>query len=229
MKTTLWLIRHGETEWNANGRWQGHTDVPLNDIGRRQAELVAERLRAEQIHFDAIYSSDLSRAFQTAWAVGAALGVPVQLFPPLREIDLGVWSGLTLAEVRERYPVELALLEKGQDIPRGGAETTAAMTKRVSEAVQALAEKHPGETLCLFGHGGSLRALMRQSKAGAMLDKLKAHHLGNTAISVLTWEDGEWDLISYNDMTHLLHSDEPEEVVTTPPDDDQQPTEGYAP
>jgi broad specificity phosphatase PhoE len=203
MKTTLYLIRHGETEWNVSGRWQGHTDIPLNDVGKRQAELVANRLRAEEVRFDAIYSSDLSRAFQTAWAIGAAVGVAVQLFPPLREIDLGVWSGLTREEIQARYPIELSLLEQGQDIARGGGETNAALTKRVSESVRALAEQHPGETLCLVGHGGSLRALMRQSTKGAALDALNAHHLNNASISVMVYENNTWELLSYNDTAHL--------------------------
>lgn len=203
MKTTLYLIRHGETEWNVTGRWQGHTDVPLNDVGKRQAELLANRIRAEELHFDAIYSSDLSRAYQTAWAIGAAVGVPVQLFPPLREIDLGVWSGLTREEIHARYPIELSLIEQGQDIARGGGETNAALTKRVSESVKALAEQHPGETLCLVGHGGSLRALMRQTSQGASLDVVNAHHLSNTSISVIVLENNKWELISYNDTSHL--------------------------
>lgn len=228
MKTTLYLIRHGETAWNASGRWQGHADVPLNDIGKEQARLLANRLRAERMHFDAIYSSDLSRAFQTAWAIGAALGVAVQLFPPLREIDLGTWSGLTRDQVQERYPVEFALLERGQDIPRGGGESNAALSKRVTEAVGALAAQHPGETLCLVSHGGSLRALMRQSSDTPLLNEVNQHNVINTAISTMTYEDGVWTLLSYNDMAHLLHTDEPEEVVTAPPDDAEQPAEGFA-
>ena len=228
MKTTLYLIRHGETEWNVIGRWQGHADISLNDVGRRQAELVANRLRAEGVRFDGIYSSDLSRAYHTAWAIGSAVGVAVQLFPPLREIDLGNWSGLTRDDIRQHYPVELALLEQGQDIPRGGAESNAALTKRVSEAVRALAEQHPGETLCLVSHGGALRALMRQATNSWRVKKLEAHHLGNTSISIMTFENGEWDIVSYNDIAHLQRSAHPEEVVTTPPDDAEQPAEGFA-
>jgi len=126
-----------------------------------------------------------------------------RLGPPLREIDLGVWSGLTREEIQARYPIELSLLEQGQDIARGGGETNAALTKRVSESVRALAEQHPGETLCLVGHGGSLRALMRQSTKGAALDALNAHHLNNASISVMVYENNTWELLSYNDTAHL--------------------------
>lgn len=89
MKTMLYLIRHGETDWNASHRWQGHADIPLNQRGLRQAQLVAQQLQAEGVQFDAIYSSDLTRAYQTAWQIGALLHLPVQMLPPLREIDVG--------------------------------------------------------------------------------------------------------------------------------------------
>ena len=82
MKTTVYLIRHGETDWNLNGRWQGHTDVPLNDIGLQQAKRLAQRLYKERVHFDVLYSSDLTRAYQTAWEIGAVLKVAVELLPP---------------------------------------------------------------------------------------------------------------------------------------------------
>jgi broad specificity phosphatase PhoE len=94
--TTLLLVRHGETDWNAERRWQGHADVPLNERGRDQAERLAEEL--ENARVDAVYSSDLSRARETAEIVGARLGVPVVLDPALREIDVGSREGLTWPE-----------------------------------------------------------------------------------------------------------------------------------
>jgi probable phosphoglycerate mutase len=111
MSSTIYLIRHGETEWNLAGRWQGHADVPLNELGARQAQLVGRRLAREGARFDAIYSSDLARAFQTAWEIGAAVKVPVQLLPPLREIDLGAWSGRTYDEIKQLFPEEVAQVE----------------------------------------------------------------------------------------------------------------------
>jgi probable phosphoglycerate mutase len=224
MRTILYLIRHGETDWNLEGRWQGHADVPLNAIGRRQAELVAGRLREEGPRFDAIYSSDLSRAFQTAWTIGAALGVAVQLFPPLREIDLGTWSGLTRDDILERYPVEFALLEQGQDIPRGGAETRSALSKRVVEAVRALVAQHPGQTLALVGHGGSLKALLYSVADAAQQVALDAQHMGNTAISIITCDDDGWRIVGLNDMAHLEQPGQPAELASAPPDDAERPT-----
>lgn len=223
MPTTVYLIRHGETDWNLNGRWQGHADVPLNDVGARQARLLARRLAAENTRFDAIYSSDLARAYQTAWEVGAAVHVPVQLLPPLREIDLGAWSGLTNEEIAARFPTEFALLRQGQDIPRGGAESMWALRRRVVEAVEAIASHHDGETLALVTHGGCVRALLAHADNFGEGDYFKRYpHIGNTSITVLRVEAGAWQIRSVNDMAHLEAEHEPE-LVSAPPDDAEQP------
>lgn len=134
--TTVYLIRHGETDWNMQGRWQGHVDVPLNEIGYRQARLLANRLARDGVRFEAIYSSDLARAYQTAWEIGTVLKVPVQLLPALREIDTGRWSGLTTDEVRTQFPDEWEQIMQGHDLPRGGGETIAALQRRVVMAVR---------------------------------------------------------------------------------------------
>jgi broad specificity phosphatase PhoE len=222
MRTTLYLIRHGETDWNMEGRWQGHADVPLNDIGRRQAQLLAQYLAAEGVRFDAIYSSDLARAYQTAWEVGAAVRVAVQLLPSLREIDLGNWSGLTYHEIKERYPVETQLLEQGQDIPRGGAETMAALQQRVVEAVDAIAMHHRGETLALVTHGGCIRAMLAHADQHAGDSFVKYPHIGNTSISIVTIDAKGWHAQETNLMGHLEATHE-EELVSAPPDDAEPP------
>src|SRR5215211_8136133 len=100
--TAILLARHGETDWNREGRFQGWADPPLNDAGRAQAQALAERLR--EMPFDAVYASDLRRAFETAEIVAASHGVPVTPDPGLREVDIGSWSGLTRAEIEERFP-----------------------------------------------------------------------------------------------------------------------------
>lgn len=222
MKTTIYLIRHGETDWNMEGRWQGHADVPLNEIGRRQARLLAQRLAAEGVQFDAIYSSDLARALQTAWEAGAAVKVAVQLLPSLREIDLGSWSGLTYPEIRERYPIEIQLIEQGQDIPRGGGETLSGLRKRVVEAVDAMATHHRGQRLALFTHGGCIRALLAHAENHDGDTFVKYPHIGNTSISIITCAADGWQLVSCNDMNHLEEEHEPD-LVSTPPDDAEQP------
>ncbi len=145
--TTLLLARHGETDWNRDGRWQGWADPPLNEEGREQARRLAEQLRTTP--FDAVYSSDLRRAHETADLVSAPHGVPVVADPGLREIDVGDWSGLTRAEIEMRFP----------DGERPGGETREEHLARVLQAVERIARAHPGERVLLVSHGGTMRAL----------------------------------------------------------------------
>jgi len=141
--TTLLLVRHGETDWNAEGRLQGHTDRPLNDFGRRQAAALAERLAAEPA-IDAVYASDLSRARETAEILAHRLGLPVVTVPDLRERNWGNWEGLTGSE-RDR--VEYV------------GEERDAHGERVIRAVRRIAEEHPGQRIVVVTHGGSLRRI----------------------------------------------------------------------
>lgn len=228
MTTILYLVRHGETDWNATGRWQGHTDVPLNERGFQQARLLAQRLLDEGVRFDAIYSSDLTRAYQTAWEIGSLLKVAVQLWPPLREIDMGAWSGLTREEIHARYPDEYTRLERGEDIRRGiNGETKAAMRQRVTHSVEAMVAQHPGETLALVTHGGPVRALVSYvaERYGGTVSQ--ANQIGNTSLTTLTCHSYMWEITSCNDMRHLQPSDSHARIVTAPPDDAEQPGEGY--
>jgi len=139
--TTLLLVRHGETDWNADGRLQGQTDRPLSDFGRRQARRLADELADEEL--EAIYSSDLTRARETAEIVGLRLGLPVVLDPDLREKDWGTWEGLTGVE-RDR--VEFL------------GESTEAHQQRILGGLRRIAERHPGKgRVLVVTHGGSIR------------------------------------------------------------------------
>jgi len=149
--TDFLLVRHGETDWNAAGRLQGHTDRPLSDYGREQARRLAAELAGEQ--FDAIYSSDLARARETAEIVGASLGLPVTLDPDLREKDWGTWEGLTSTE---RFGVELA------------GESTAQHQERMLAALGRIAETHPNGRVIVVTHGGSMRRVQTEVLGFAM-------------------------------------------------------------
>jgi probable phosphoglycerate mutase len=139
--TTLLLVRHGETDWNAAGRLQGQTDRPLTDFGRSQARQVAAELDGER--FEAIYSSDLARARETAHILGEQLGLAVALDPGLREKDWGTWEGLTAVE-RDR--VEFV------------GESTEAHRDRILGALRRISERHPGDgRVLVVTHGGSMR------------------------------------------------------------------------
>src|SRR5436190_9976960 len=149
--TTLLLVRHGETDWNAAGRLQGHTDRPLSDYGREQARRLASELTGEE--FDAIYSSDLARARETAEIVGAELDLPVVLDPDLREKDWGNWEGLTSTE---RLGIELV------------GESTLQHTKRMLAALGRIAAKHPDDRVLVVTHGGSMRRVQTEALGFAM-------------------------------------------------------------
>ena len=150
--TTLLLVRHGETDWNADGRLQGQTDRPLSDFGRRQARQLAEELADEE--FQAIYASDLSRARETAEIVGERVGVPVVLDPELREKNWGTWEGLTAVE-RDR--VEFV------------GETTEEHQERILRALQRISERHPGDgRLLVVTHGGSMRRVQTAALGWAL-------------------------------------------------------------
>ena len=139
--TTLLLVRHGETDWNAEGRLQGQTDRPLSDFGRRQARQLAEQLEGEEL--EAIYSSDLARARETAQIVGDRVGLPVELDVDLREKDWGTWEGLTAVE-RDR--VEFV------------GESTQAHQERMLRALARISAQHSdGGTVLVVTHGGSMR------------------------------------------------------------------------
>ena len=157
--TRLLLARHGETDWNRVGRWQGHADPPLNERGRRQAAELADRLAGDGIA--AVYSSDLARADQTARVVADRLGLDVVQDPGLREIDVGSWSGLTRAEVEQRFPVGYARW-LGGEIGHDG-ETREQLASRVIDAARTIAGRHEGETVLLVTHGGVIRALRRHA------------------------------------------------------------------
>jgi broad specificity phosphatase PhoE len=140
--TTLLLVRHGETDWNAEGRLQGHTDQPLNDYGRRQARALADRLAGNDIA--AIYTSDLSRARETAEILAERLALPVVTDPDLRERNWGNWEGLTGTE-RDR-------------IEHVG-EANEAHSERVLRGVLRIAAAHPDDRVVVVTHGGSLRRI----------------------------------------------------------------------
>ena len=138
--TELIVVRHGETDWNRDGRYQGHADPPLNETGRGQAERLAEQLAGEPI--EAVYSSDLRRASDTAEIVGARIGLPVKREPGLREIDVGSWQGLTKAQI---------------DVRPWDGETYEHHSERVTHALREIAARHPDGRVLVVSHGGSLR------------------------------------------------------------------------
>jgi broad specificity phosphatase PhoE len=154
--TTILLARHGESDWNRTKRWQGFADRPLTELGRRQATELAERL--EETELDAVYSSDLQRAKETAEIVARSKRLPVHTVRDLREVDVGSWSGLTRAEAEARYPEAYARwLQGGEGWDDG--ETYDQLGERVVRAVQRIAKQHDRQRVLIVAHGGTIRAI----------------------------------------------------------------------
>jgi broad specificity phosphatase PhoE len=158
--TTILLARHGESDWNAAGRWQGHADRPLTAAGREQAELLAGALAGERL--DAAYASDLRRAWETAEIAVAQQGLDVVRLYELREVDVGSWSGLTRVEVEKRFPDGVRRWQSGRTGWSGG-ESYEEMARRVVAAVRRIAAGHEGGRVLAVSHGGSIRAVKAQA------------------------------------------------------------------
>jgi broad specificity phosphatase PhoE len=154
--TTVLLARHGESDWNREVRWQGHADRPLTERGRLQAAALADRLA--DVPLEAVYSSDLQRARETAGAVAGRKALSVQTIPDLREVDVGSWSGLTRDEAQARFPDGYARwLDGGPGWTDG--ETYEQMSERVLGAIRRITEMHLDEWVLVVAHGGPIRAI----------------------------------------------------------------------
>ena len=199
--TRILLVRHGQTAWNVATRIQGHTDIPLDEHGRWQAERLAEALAHEPLA--AVYSSDLERARATAEPVARRAALPVQHDLGLRERGFGAFEGVTFAEIEQRWP-EGAMRWRKRDehfAPEGG-ETLRAFFERTVAAVQRLASAHAGQQILLVAHGGVLDCIHRAA-LGLSLQAPRSWQLGNAAINRLLHTGDGLRLVGWNDDAHL--------------------------
>nr|XP_027077489.1 phosphoglycerate mutase-like protein 4 [Coffea arabica]XP_027078174.1 phosphoglycerate mutase-like protein 4 [Coffea arabica] len=196
------VIRHGETEWNADGRIQGHLDVELNDVGREQATAVAERV-SKEFKVSAVYSSDLKRAFETAQIIASSCGgLQVLEDPDLRERHLGDLQGLVVREAaKSSSKAYRAFVSKRRDeeIP-GGGESLDQLYQRCTSSLQRIANKHIGERVVAVTHGGVIRALHRRASSHGR----SAGKIMNTCVNVFQLSDeDEWSIKVWGDVSHL--------------------------
>jgi 2,3-bisphosphoglycerate-dependent phosphoglycerate mutase len=199
--TRIIAIRHGETAWNADTRIQGHIDIPLSDVGRRQAALLGQALSGEPV--TAIYASDLSRAWETAEYVGRALDVAVTPETALRERCFGEFEGKTFAEIEALLPEQSQRWRKRDpEFTPAGGESLLTLRERVVAAATRLAADHPGELIAMVGHGGVMDVLYR---AATRLDiqAPRTWALGNAAINRLLWTPDGFTLVGWGDTQHL--------------------------
>jgi broad specificity phosphatase PhoE len=187
--TTVHLARHGESDWNAAGRFQGHSDRPLTAVGRRQAKALADELAATA-ELSAVYSSPLRRAFETAAVVGARVGVDPVPLDELREVDVGDWAGLSRGEVEARFPDAFRRwLDGGEGWEDG--ETYADMSARVLGAILGVAAAHPDDEILVVSHGGPIRAIHAAAARMDVHAYRKLHRVEpNAALSRVAVENG---------------------------------------
>jgi probable phosphoglycerate mutase len=197
----LYIVRHGATDWNQSGRIQGHIDIPLNDAGRAQARLASRRLAL--LGATALYSSDLLRAYETAQIIGQGIGLGVVQKPGLREINFGVWQGLSSAQIRERDPEVYAARRANQyDVAPAGAETWRQFYDRAVQAIQEILATTAAQRLIVVTHSGvctvvGLRALGFDCTGKRTFE---SHNCGIHTIAV----QGEiWRVVALNDVMHL--------------------------
>ena len=199
--TELIIVRHGETDWNREQRFQGQIDVPLNATGHAQAARLAARLAAAPP--DRLYTSDLQRARETAAPLASAWALPAVPAPGWREQSFGVLEGLDVPTIQARHPALWSqwLAHRGDDALPGG-ESLREFHARVSAALQELVAAHPGQRLAVVTHGGVLDMLWR-SAYGLPLDGRRDCAIPNTGINRLRWVDGRLVVDAWADDAHL--------------------------
>jgi alpha-ribazole phosphatase len=200
--TRLLLVRHGETEWNRQKRFQGQRDIPLNEFGRQQVSVLSRRLKNEAIN--ALYTSDLSRAWETAKSISTINGELVMIKDSrLREMNFGEWEGLTWAEIREKDPSVMEnwskyLAEKG---PPGG-ETLFRFSERILKFSEEINKTHLDETVLLVAHGGTIMVLICLL-LGHPLEKYWQFRIEKASISDISVYPEGVIINQLNDTSHL--------------------------
>ena len=193
MATTIILVRHGETDWNRDNRFQGHADPPLNDTGRAQAQALAASFGDER--FAAVYTSPLRRAHETARILAATRALEPIADPALEEVDVGSWSGLTRTEVEARHPEGFARwLEYGHGWDDG--ETYEELGARVVTGLLNIGASHPGAAVLAVTHGGPIRSALAAADGVSFEEARRSIHVvGNCAVVRLAARDGQLERV----------------------------------
>lgn len=193
----VFLVRHGETDYNAKSIFQGYSPVPLSARGRQQAALVAERLAS--IRPQVLYSSDIQRTQETAAIISQQLGLPVQLCKGLREWHVGNWTG----KPNHEYQAHLKALgaHPVTYVPEGGESQVQAQARLVAQ-MQTFSKQHAGETIVCVSHGMAIDLLARHI-LGLDVMQTPAYRITNTSVNIFGFQDGTWNVITLNEVRHL--------------------------
>jgi broad specificity phosphatase PhoE len=183
--TELWLVRHGQTDWNIAGRYQGQADIPLNEAGIQQANQAATKLVGKT--FSALYSSDLSRAYRTAKIISISVGLPVRIDQRLREINQGAWEGLNYKQVVARFsPKEELSIEDITNERAPGGESIYQVAERMKLAADDIAAQHNGDAVLVVSHGLAIATLICLANQYP-LHTVYEHIIGNAEPAVIQW------------------------------------------
>ena len=192
------LVRHAQSVSNAKGVWQGHGDSPLSDLGRTQTDALRRALAEEE--YDLVVSSDLSRAADTAQSAGR----PLELDPAWREIDVGDWEGMTMEEVVEQFPEQIAALKERRAFAVGGAESWPEVFARADGALRALRGRRPeGGRAIVFTHGGIIAAILAGLVGARGRWPWPLGRMRNTGRSTLRFSGNRVELVGHNDDSHV--------------------------
>ena len=206
LTTQVVIIRHGQSQGNAEGRFGGHTDTPLSPRGRRQAEATARALAPEK--FDAIYSSDLPRAIETATPLARLTGAPLENTEALRERSVGVMEGLTFEEAAEQHPEQYqALLRRDFEHVLLGGESYRQTLDRASRKLDEVIEQHKGGRIALFAHTGTICILILHLMGALDAPELKPVWIATANCGIARFElrdDGFVRVLVINDTRHLV-------------------------
>jgi phosphoserine phosphatase len=202
MNTEIWLVRHGETEWNKLGKFQGSTDIELSEEGRNQAKALKNLI---SVDFDAVYASPLVRAVETAEILCRDTGLTVLPCEGIREINFGIFEGLTLEEIEHKYPEEMSKWrsDEAEGAFVGGDLSILNASNRAAATIREIAGKHSGKRVLIVAHGGIIKAAL----IGLFEWKMTMYHhfyVDNTAITKIIFRDGGYPVLkSFNETGHL--------------------------
>ena len=197
----LYLTRHGQTDWNTAGRYQGQSDTPLNETGLRQAEQIAKRLSSETIH--AIYSSDLSRAANTAQTIADFHSLEIKKDSRWRELSFGDWEGLTYQEMSAHSPdLFEAWIKDPLTVSTPNGETLAQLAERVKAAFDEIKEEHADQTILVVAHSGSLQSLLAVT-LGVDLNRYWQFRISQASLSEMNVYEDSVVLNLLNDISHF--------------------------
>lgn len=198
----FYFLRHGETAWNAEGRLCGRTDVPLSDVGRHQAQLLA--LRVEALPTEALYSSPLSRALETACLVGQALGREPVVDGRLAELNYGAWEGRTFDEIKRTEPAVYRAWDEdpGELAPPEG-ETGVHLIERATPFLEDVAQRHRSGNVVVVCHKTVCRLLACHIMGVPLAEYRRRIPMENAALNIFEAVEGKWRMVSLNDTSHL--------------------------